>query len=187
MLSGSVGMHPSLGMLLVALVVIGLVARRSLRARALKVERLWIRPVIFALIVSATVGASPLPLDGVSLAVIAVSLVLGVAMGWQRGKFMRITVDPETHALTSQASPLGMVFILAILGLRVALRGALLESHSAFGISAAAVTDGLVILLGGMMVAQGAEMWLRAQRLLDEARAAKAAMANSTSQPPIVS
>jgi len=80
-----------------------------------------------------------------------------------------------------------MIFILAILALRILLRGAALESRTALGLPAASITDGLILLLGAMIVAQSLEMWLRARRLLEEARAAKAAALNPGAQPPLVS
>lgn len=187
MMTGAMGGTPSLGTLIVVLVIVAVLVRRNMRARALKVERLWIRPVLFAIIVSATLGATALPLDPLSLAVFALAVVAGVGLGWQRGRFMKITVNPDTHDLTSQASPLGILFILAVLAVRLVLRGVLTESHAVLGLTAAAVTDGLILLVGAMMVTQSLEMWLRAQRLLDEARAAKAARDAAGGQPPLVS
>jgi len=161
--------------------------RRNSRPRQLRIERLWIRPVLFALIVSATLAATPFPLDPVSLAVFALALVIGAGLGWQRARFMHIDVHPETHDITSRVSPVGMIFILAVLALRLLLRNAALESRSALGIPAAAITDGLILLLGAMIVTQSLEVWLRARRLLEEARAAKAASQNPGAQPPLVS
>jgi hypothetical protein len=161
--------------------------RRNSRPRLLRIERLWIRPVLFALIVSATLAATPFPLDPASLAVFALALVIGAGLGWQRARFMHIDVHPETHDITSRVSPVGMIFILAVLALRLLLRDAALESRSALGIPAAAITDGLIMLLGAMIVTQSLEVWLRARRLLEAARAAKAASQNPGAQPPLVS
>jgi hypothetical protein len=178
---------------LITVAILALVLwRRNSRPRQLRIERLWIRPVLFALIVSATLAATPFPFDPVSLAVLAFALAVGATLGWQRGRFMHIDVHPETHDVTSRVSPVGMIFILAVLALRLLLRGAALESRSALGIPAAAITDGLILLLGAMIVAQSAEMWLRARRLLEEARAAKAASQaqgapSPQAQPPLVS
>ncbi len=60
------------------------------------------------------------------------------------------------------------------------------QSRSAFGIPTAAITDGLVLLLGAMIVTQSLEMWLRARRLLAEAVAAKAGLLTASGNPPIV-
>ncbi len=101
------------------------------------------------------------------------ALAIGAALGWQRGRFIRIEVDPDTHAITARASPIGMVFILALMATRFALRGALVQNSAAFQLSAIAVTDALLVFAVGMMATQNLEMWLRARRLLAEAQAAK--------------
>jgi hypothetical protein len=161
---------------------------RNRRPRKLRVELLWLRPIIFAIIVVTTITASPVAMDVVTLAVLGVALAAGAALGWQRGRLMRIDVNPETHALTTQASPIGVLLILAVLALRMLLRGAAIESRSALGLPASTITDALVLLLGAMVVLQSLEMWLRAQRLLDQARAAKAAAGpDAGAQPPLVS
>jgi hypothetical protein len=173
--------------ILVVAIMTVILWRRNSRPRRLRIERLWIRPLIFALVVGATLIATPFPWDPLSLAVFALALVAGAGVGWQRGRFMRIDVHPETHDVTSRASPAGMIFIVAVLALRLLLRNAALESRSALGLPTAAITDGLIFLLGAMVVAQSLEMWLRASRLLEEARAAKAASENLGAQPPLVS
>jgi hypothetical protein len=175
------------GSLVAVVIMAAILWRRNSRPRQLRIERLWIRPVLFSLIVSATLTATPFPFDPLSLAVLTLALVIGGGLGWQRGRFMRIDVHPETHDVTSRASPVGMIFILAVLALRILLRGAALESRSALGLRASTITDGLILLLGAMIVAQSLEMWLRARRLLEEARAAKASPQNPGAQPPLVS
>jgi len=174
------------GMVITVVVVLGVLLLRNRRPRKLRVEMLWLRPVFFAFIVAATLAAAPPPVTLLSLATMTLALAIGIALGWQRGRFMRIDVDPETHALTSRASPVGMIFILAILALRIGLRDVVMQSRSAFGIPTAAITDGLVLLLGAMIITQSLEMWLRARRLLAEAQAAKAGLAAASGNPPIV-
>ena len=159
---------------------------RNRRPRKLRIELLWIRPILFGIIIGAAIWASRVPVDIVSIGLFLVAVAAGAGIGWQRGRFMRIDVDPETHAITSRASPVGMIFIVGILGLRVALRGVALETRSALGVPAAAVTDALILLVGAMVVAQSLEMWLRARRLLEAARAAKAARTDNAGQTPLV-
>jgi hypothetical protein len=174
------------GLVITVMVVVGILVLRNRRPRKLLVERLWLRPVFFVAIVLATLAAAPPPITALSVATMTLSVVIGAALGWQRGRFMRIDVDPETHALTSRASPVGMIFILAILALRIGLRDVVMQSRSAFGIPTAAITDGLILLLGAMIITQSLEMWLRARRLVAEAEAAKVGVVNSSGNPPIV-
>jgi hypothetical protein len=96
---------------------------------------------------------------------------------------MKIEVDTETHAVTSRASPMGIIFIIGILFLRIVLRDA--ATRIPLGIPAAAIANGLLLLLAAMVVTQSLEMWLRARRLLSEARAAKEASGLPEGQPPI--
>jgi hypothetical protein len=185
------GAHGGMAQIVTPLITVAVLAvilwRRNSRPRQLRIERLWIRPLLFAVIVCATLAATPFPFDSLSVVVLALALAVGAALGWQRGRLMNIDVHPETHDVTSRVSPVGMIFILAILALRLLLRSAALESRSALGLPGAAITDGLILLLGAMIVAQSLEMWLRARRLLDDARAATAASQGPGSQPPLVS
>ncbi|MDQ2859169.1 MAG: DUF1453 family protein [Pseudomonadota bacterium] len=167
----------------VALVILLL---RNRRPRKLRIELLWMRPLIFLALLVTTAVAAPPPLTGLSIALMALALGLGAALGWQRGRFIRIEVDPDTHAVTARASPIGMVFILALMAARFALRGALVENSATFQLSAIAVTDALLVFAVGMMVVQNLEMWLRARRLLGEAQAAKAGQEACNVTPPIV-
>ena len=154
-------------------VAVAIVAWRNRRPQKLRMERLWVRPMLFALIIAASLVSSPAPLTAVSIGLLFIAVAIGAGLGWQRGRFMRIEVDPETHAVTSRASVVGVVFIVAILALRMVLRSSALEGHAALGVPAIAITDALVLLLGAMIVTQNLEMWLRARGLLEAARVAK--------------
>ena len=169
---GSLGGQSALVALTIVLLV---VVRRNSRPRALRVERLWIRPVIFALLIGTSLASAPPAPTPANLALLAVAAVVGGALGWQRGRLMHITVNPETHDLTSKASPIGMIVILGLVVLRLGLRGAISNLKGAPMISAIAAADSLIVLAGAMMMVQNLEMWLRAQRLLTQARAAKIA------------
>jgi hypothetical protein len=175
------------GLSIAVVVALVLIAWRNRKPQRLLIERLWVRPVIFGVLIGVTLSASPINAGAESLAIFALALAIGGGLGWQRGRLMRIEVHPETHDVTSRASPLGMVFIMGILVLRILLRGAAMESRSALGVSAAVVTDALVLMLGAMVVVQGLEMWLRARRLLDAARSARPPADGAGSQPPLVS
>jgi membrane protein CcdC involved in cytochrome C biogenesis len=143
-------------------------ARRLTQLRPLRIERLWIFPTIYLLVCAGMLVQFPPTLFGWGLC--AVALAVGVVLGWQRGKTMRITVDPETHQLNQKASLAGIFFLFAIIGLRAAARA----GSSALHLNVAMLTDTLVVLALGLFAAQRVEMYLRAKRLLDEARAAKA-------------
>ncbi len=154
------------------LVVIAVVALRNRRPRPLRVELLWLRPLMVCAVLAATLLAAPTFLTLPALALIGAAFVIGAALGWQRGRMMRIEADPATHELTVRASPLGVAFILAFVVLRVAL-SALPAGHllPASGFPTLALPSALLALGAGMLSLQALEMWLRARGLLAAARA----------------
>jgi hypothetical protein len=161
------------------LIVVVLLIARNARPRPLRIERLWIRPVIFLVLMGAALTVTTPPLDPLNIGVLVTALAIGCGLGWLRGSAMKIDVHPETHALTARASPLGLVLIFGLLAVRYVLRGAAYSSAGFLHLSVITIADAFVLLAVGMLGVQGIEMWLRARRLLAEAQAAKAG-----AQPP---
>ncbi|RAK61195.1 DUF1453 domain-containing protein [Phenylobacterium hankyongense] len=158
------------GAYLFPLVFIALAILRNARVRNLKVERLWIAPlmILAATVLSFSQQQAPGP---VMIAADIAALAAGAALGWWRGRFTKITVNRETHALTSQASPVGMLLILGIFAIRMGLRTYAAENASALHVSVTDITDAFLLLAVGLVCAQRLEMALRATRLVNEARA----------------
>jgi hypothetical protein len=172
------------GMALILLIAVPILALRNRRPRRLRLEAMWIRPLIFLVLIGLTFASIPLSLNALAAAVLLLALVLGVGLGWLRGSLMRIEVHPETHDISAQASVVGMVFILALLVLRTSLRTA---APTIAGLPATAVADALILFAGAMMITQSVEMFLRARKLLAEAKIVKAGPAPSPgANPPIV-
>jgi len=136
--------------------------RSMKRARPLKLEMLWIVPALYAL-VTASVLYQSLP-AGIQWLYVGLALAIGGLVGWRRGAMMRITIDPETHALNQQASPAAMLFIFVIIIVRQGLRA----EASEMGLNAAFLTDLLVVFALGLFSATRLEMFLRARRMLNE-------------------
>ncbi len=86
--------------------------RRMRNLRPLRLETLWIVPVLYGAVVTMLFVTHPPTVVGWALAVVA--LLAGGALGWQRGKLMEIHVDPETHALGQKASLAGMLFLVGL-------------------------------------------------------------------------
>ncbi|MEG3145215.1 CcdC protein domain-containing protein [Sphingomonas sp. RT2P30] len=119
--------------IVIAGVILAFRARRMTQMRPLKIERLWIVPAIYLLLVAFLyIKGPPSP---IGWAICVAMLVVGGAIGWQRGKLMEIHVDPETHAINQKGSYAAMVFLV------------------------------------GLFTMTRVEMYLRAKRLLDAARA----------------
>jgi hypothetical protein len=154
--------------LAIAAVVLTLRARRMTRVRPLKIERLWIVPALYLVFVAALfVGGPPTP---VGWAICVATLLLGAAIGWQRGKTMQIHIDPETHAINQKGSMAAVLFLVALFAVKFAAQA----GGAAFHFKFAVLTDALAALALGLFAVTRLEMYLRAKRLLEEARAARA-------------
>ena len=147
-----------------ALIVFRLI--RGSRPQTLKLKVLWIRPVLFAAVALTALAATPPALTLSGVAVLVLALMVGAALGWQRGKFTRITVDPATGGLTAQASPAGVMLLVAIVLLRIGLRGFMMQGQTIVGLSPNTLADGLILVFAGMIIVQNIEMGLRARALL---------------------
>jgi hypothetical protein len=155
----------------IPLVVLVLVFLRNARARKLKIERLWIAPTIL-LVMAALVLAMQKPPGVLMLGVYVLAFGLGVLAGWWRGRLTNITIDPETHELTSKASMIGMLLILGLFVVRRLVGVYAAANAETLHVSALEVTDALLLLAVGLVCAQRLEIALRATRMLRDARAA---------------
>ena len=149
----------------VIVVIMMLRMRRMGQMRPLRLETLWIVPAIYAGVAALMFYTLP-PIGSAALASL-VGLAIGALVGWKRGKMMHIHVDPETHALNQKASPAAMFFLIALIVIRMGARGVLAQES---GVTPAMLTDPLIAFALGMFTLQRVEMYLRARRLLDEAR-----------------
>lgn len=154
----------------IPLVVIALVILRNSRARRLRIETLWIAPVMIVALVGLSLSQerAPTPLG---LAVDVAALAAGALLGWWRARFTHITIDPATHELTSRASPVGMLVILAIFAVRYGLRMYAGQNAAAIGLPVNVIADAALVLTLGLVCAQRLEIFTRASRLQAEHRA----------------
>lgn len=152
----------------VAAIVIALRLRRMSSSRPLTVERLWVVPVIYGAIASFLYWR--FPPHGMTILWCAIALALGAAAGWWRGRTIHIGVDPETHALSQRESPFTMVFLLVLIGLRYGARQLVGPTGAVTHMEVMALTDILIAFALGLLSMQRFEMYLRAQKLLGEAR-----------------
>jgi len=149
----------------IIIVMMALRLRKAGRMRPLKLGSLWIVPVLY-LAVAAMMFVQLPPTGWVAIAS-CIGLLIGAAVGWQRGKMMHIHVDPKTHALNQKASPAAMLFLVVLIVVRMLARGVI---GAEGGLSPAMLTDPLIAFALGMFTLQRVEMYLRARRLLEEAR-----------------
>ena len=85
--------------LCVAVVFIGLNARRMMRPRRFRPLALWIAPAFVLVGVVALMGTRPAPTVAHIVGLTA-ALAVGGLVGWARGKLVRVDVDPETGMVT---------------------------------------------------------------------------------------
>ncbi len=137
--------------------------RRIRRSRPLRVEIPWVLPVICAVVVAAVFIEAPpsVAAGGCS----ALALIGGAVAGWYRGRIMRISVDPETHALSQQASPAAFFLLAGRSFARQELGG----GYGA-GQHAMLATEVAMAFALGLIAATRIEMVVRACRLLAAAR-----------------
>jgi membrane protein CcdC involved in cytochrome C biogenesis len=149
----------------IIVVVMALRMRRMGKMRPLKLGSLWIVPALYLVVAALMFWQLP-PTGWVAIAS-AIGLAIGAAVGWQRGKMMHIHVDPETHALNQKASPAAMMFLVALIVVRSLARNILGQESN---VSPAMLTDPLIAFALAMFTLTRLEMYLRAKRLLEEAR-----------------
>lgn len=151
--------------LAIVALVLALRWRTMRRQRRLRLETLWIVPAIFVALATTILVLTPPPPTGWTL--IGAGLLAGAAIGWQRGKAMRIEIDPVTHRLSQQASPVAVLLLVALVVVRQGFRLAVADgAGSAF--DPALATDALLGFGLGLIVATRIEMLIRARRLLRE-------------------
>jgi hypothetical protein len=147
---------------------------RNARPRKLRLELLWVRPGLLLLAGLSSFLRTPPPVDPLSIAIMTAGFALGGALGWQRGRLMRIEVDPETHQMTLRASPGAMVFILVLMVLRMSASGTVLQTLGPSHVPATVIVDALILFSLGMFLVQSVEIGIRGRRLLAKAQAARA-------------
>ena len=149
---------------LIAVFVLAMVVRRSLRGQRLRVDRLWVIPVLLVLAAVMTIAQAP-PTDPATVMALAFAALVGAAVGWQRGRLTRINLDPATGILTSQASPAAVVLIVALFAVRFGLK-MWLSQNSAHSAQAVGATDALLLFGVGVIAVARIEMWIRCRRLM---------------------
>ncbi|MFL6845503.1 MAG: CcdC protein domain-containing protein [Allosphingosinicella sp.] len=152
----------------VVAVVMAIRFRRAGVARPLKLGQLLIIPAVYGVLAIVMFVSAPPTRTGWLLC--ATALAVGAAAGWQRGRMIRIDVDPETRTLQATQSPFAILFILVLILVRSGLRVAL-QSKAGGVLDAATLTDMLIAFALGLLAVQRIEMYLRARRLLAAAPA----------------
>jgi len=146
-------------------VVLTLRLRSISRERPLKLATLWIVPAIYILVAGSMLFTLAPPPVGWGL--LFGGLMAGLALGWHRGKLIRIDRNPETGELRQKASPLAMLLLVALIALKLGARAIFGETAAGqAGSSAMLLTDAFLGFALGLLSATRLEIYVRAKRLL---------------------
>ena len=146
--------------LLIIVLAVVLRVRNVGRARPLKVERLWIVPALYALVVGAVLWG--MPPQGIQWLWGGIALTVGAAVGWWRGTSIHLHVNPDTHGInqTSSWATVGLIaiFLLIRAAAKFEVEGNIRTSHLLIVL--------LVLFAFGLLSLMRLEMFLRARRTL---------------------
>jgi membrane protein CcdC involved in cytochrome C biogenesis len=159
-------MLPTVVPLVVMVVVVSLRLRSMSRPQPLRSARMWIVPAVLVLLGILMLIAKPL--SPVGWAVSLAALALGAALGWRRGKMIRIWRDETSGEPMQLASPAAMVFLLVVIAARYLVRayfGVGSGSEAAMDPRALIATDALLTFAIGLVVATRAELFLRMRQI----------------------
>jgi hypothetical protein len=164
-LPGGLGVLPYV----LPIAVLALVMVRGARPRTLVIERLWVAPAVIMTAASLLILAQgAMSLTGLLLQVAAV--LVGAGLGWWRGRLTHLSIDPQTHTLTSKVSPVGLALLGAVFVGRLGLRAFAMNHPGVFHASVGELTDAMLLLAVGLVCAQRLEVWIRARQMLVDAR-----------------
>jgi hypothetical protein len=150
----------------IMVVVVGLRLRSMSRPQPLRSARMWIVPAVLVVLGFLMLIGKPLSLLGWGISIAA--LAVGSALGWHRGKLIRIWRDERTGEPMQQASPAAMVFLLVVIAARYLVRayfGVQSGSEANMSPSALIATDALLTFAIGLVIATRAELFLRMRSL----------------------
>ena len=138
--------------------------RRMGKPQRLRLGTLWIIPGIFTLL--AIVVLVQFPPAGWGWLWLTLGLIAGSAIGWQRGRFVAISIDPDTGLLNQRSSRAAMVFILVLVAVRWGLRSAVMMGDARWHLGAMLVSNIFIAFAVGILGAYRVEIYLRARKLL---------------------
>ena len=149
----------------IIVVVLALRLRLMSRERPLRVQTLWVVPVIYILLAGSMLLTLPPPPVGWGLVVVGTAI--GAAVGWHRGKLIQIHRDEQTGELRQKASPIALLLLAALVVLKLGTRAIFGETSAGHpGSGALLLTDAFIGFALGLLSATRLELYLRAQRVL---------------------
>ena len=164
-----------------------IILRRSGRSRRVRVRSAWLFPLFGLLSAASTLANEPFP-SFVAIVILVLASAAGIGAGWFRALHVELALDSETGNITSKATPIGTYLIIGFMALRLGLgyafngqpgaglpHGPPMIGAPKHGVDLFRLADAALLFSTFMSAAQRLEIWRRAQPLLAQYRAAKAA------------
>lgn len=171
------------------LLVVGLLARRALRAQAprrIRPSRLWIGPLYIAVAMGLVLWSSPMP-SAFGFVLFIIGAVLGGIVGYFRALHQEFSIEPETGNVMSKASPIATVLFIGVFLVRYALNywmngGEAPDALHAKSAQLMLYTDTMLFFAFAMVSVSAWEVWRRTRPLVAEHKAAQAVSPGQTGQ-----
>jgi hypothetical protein len=167
--------HQAIQLFLPILIILPMLyfrGRKMARAQPLKLNRLWIRPVLI-LAIAALVLVAPSPghqpahvLTPLDWAWMALAAALGAVAGWQWGRTMAIDVHPEDGTLMVKGGQAAMMVLLVLILFRMGLRAGLSVEAQAWHLNMLLVSDASIVFTALLFSLRSVEMYFRARRVM---------------------
>ena len=191
-----------LGPYILPLVVVVIVARRLMnnKPRKVKVNRIFYFPAFIIIATVATLWSAPMPTPWLLwIPVDLLAVAGGLAIGFLSAHHQEFSIDYDTGVITSKATPVGTIVVLALFAAKFGLRFILPDVNGSPFSAASYIpnspipsaphsgpasimgwTDAGILLSAAMLFARAFTTWLRAQPLI---AAHKDHVAAKTMQP----
>jgi hypothetical protein len=155
-----------IGPLLTLAVILAIRLRRTSWERPISLRSMWIAPGLYLLAVTAVIVKSPPTPIGWTAALFA--LLLGGALGWQRGRLFDLRLDSSTGTLLKRRPPAAVLLLGGVIALRFIAGGLLgvVPASLSPGSTAMLLTDVTMGFLLGLLGFTRVELYVRARRLL---------------------
>lgn len=145
-------------------VVLALRLRSMSRERPLNPGALWIVPAIYVFLAGSMLFMLPPPLVGWALA--AAGLLIGIGLGWYRGRLIHVWRNDKGE-LRQKSSPVAMLLLLLLIVIKFGARAIFGETAAAQpGSGAMLMTDAFLGFALGLLTATRVEIYIRARRFL---------------------
>ncbi|WP_426334194.1 hypothetical protein ACN9MH_05570 [Paenibacillus silvae] len=129
----------------------------SMREKEVKLERMWLMPVIVAIAIFSSISQGPV--TGLTLLIYILFLVIGCAIGIWRASMERLRVDPATGKVMSKGS-MGTALVLIIIMLLKHYVSTLDVHHSVVSLS-----NALLFIPLGSIAARRVLVYMRIRQM----------------------